>query len=74
MKQDLIMKKRQIMGNNNLIELSVNIVYETDKAIKVTDGIITEWIAKSQIEDIKTDNEISVIVLPEWIAKTKGFV
>jgi hypothetical protein len=43
---------------------------ETDRAIKLFDGVRTEWVPKSQVED----NGDGTFTMPEWLAKDKGFI
>jgi len=56
----------------NYIEIAVEVIAETDKALRVTDGDVTAWVPKSQIED--DDREHSTILIPEWLAVEKEFV
>ncbi len=67
---------------NKKVEITLNILRETEKAILVTDckDINEEkneqWIPKSQI-DVPPFFEIGDtmgIVMPEWLAKTKDFI
>ncbi len=53
-----------------LIDLALDKVGETDKAWRVTDGAVTEWVPKSQVED----NGDRTFTMPEWLAKEKGFI
>lgn len=61
----------------NYVELTLEIKKETDRAILVSDGDVTEWIPKSQLEcdpepsDVKGLFDISIA---EWIAEEKGLV
>lgn len=63
-------------SGKNYIELDVKLLAETDKAIRVSDGITTEWIPKSQLEDEAEhlDHGLVRIIIPEWLATDKGFV
>lgn len=43
---------------------------ETEKAFRLFDGKITEWVPKSQVEE----NGDGTFTMPEWLAKDKGFI
>lgn len=61
--------------NNDYVEIEVEIIGETNKAFKLSDRIITEWVPKSQIEDVKyTDGKFAVVTIKEWVARAKGFL
>lgn len=57
------------MPNDERVELKLDIKQETDKAYLVSDGDVTVWLAKSQVN--YDGDEFSV---PEWLAKEKGLV
>ena len=58
------------------IEITVDILRETDKAYLVFDGKLEEWVPKSLIKDYveEQDGSISSIFLSEYIAEQKGFI
>lgn len=57
------------------IELAVEIIGETDQALRVYDGNVTAWIPKSQITDTcEVNGKIETIFIPEWIANDKGLL
>lgn len=60
------------MNNKAEVEIAVEILAESDKAYKITDGSVTCWIPKSQITDEALDK--SSIFIPEWLAKEKGLI
>lgn len=65
------------MGYNDTehIEISVEILYETNDAFRVTDGAATEWVPKSQMTDTDfKEGDHVTIELPEWLALEKGFI
>lgn len=43
---------------------------ETDKAVRLSDGVKTAWFPKSQLED----NKDGTFTVPEWLAIEKEFV
>jgi hypothetical protein len=67
---------------SNLIEITLELRHETEKAFLVTDGstIIKKgdttptelkvWIPKSQVEN----NNDGTFTMPEWLALEKGFI
>ncbi len=58
------------MPKSELIDIAAQVKGETDKAIRLHDGIRTEWVPKSQIEE----NGDGTFTMPEWLAKEKGFL
>lgn len=58
------------MSEPRLIDISGEKRAETEKAFQIFDGIRTEWVPKSQVED----NEDGTFTMPEWLAKDKGFI
>ncbi|RLA93083.1 MAG: hypothetical protein DRG83_21515 [Deltaproteobacteria bacterium] len=58
------------------IELSGVIVRETALAILFSDGIVEEWLPKSQIEIGDPDPKSGLVEIecPEWLAENKGFI
>jgi hypothetical protein len=65
---------------SEMVEITVDILRETDKAFLVSDGDNETWLAKSQIEyDFdKIDGEAPIenisLEVPLWIAEKEGFV
>ena len=63
----------------NIVEINVEILNETDLDIFISDGDKEVWIPKSQIIE-PSDGEYMVgdimltITIPEWLAIEKGFV
>ena len=72
---EITMKKIK-STDKNYIELDLQQLAETEKAIRVSDGTMAEWIPKSQLEDDPEhlDNGLVRIVIPEWLAQDKGFI
>lgn len=65
------------MGKSNLVDLDMQILHETEKAVLATLDVPDNgvWLPKSQIEIQDTVIEgIVSITLPEWLAKDKGLV
>lgn len=58
------------MPKSELIDIAAQVRGETPKAYRLTDGVKTEWVPKSQVED----NGDGTFTMPEWLAKDKGFV
>ena len=62
--------------SNKMIDITVEIIHETDAAFLVNDGDEDVWVPKSQIEN----NEdlyvgcCDVIYIPVWLALDKGFI
>jgi hypothetical protein len=53
-----------------LVDIAAELRGETDRAYRLYDGIKTEWLPKSQVED----NGDGTFTMPEWLAKEKGFI
>ncbi len=61
---------------NRMIDLCLEIIAETEAAFKVTDGFVTNWIPKSQVElqGCCEPGDTVVFDMPEWLAEDKGFI
>jgi len=55
---------------SDLVDIACELRGETDKAFRLFDGVTTEWVPKSQVED----NGDGTYAMPEWLAIEKGFV
>jgi RNase P/RNase MRP subunit p29 len=63
--------------DKDLIEISGEILYETDLAILLYDGETESWIPKSQIEIEPKFFELGdmvVVTMPEWLAEDKELI
>jgi len=58
------------MPKSELFDVAANVVGETDKAWRVTDGIKTVWVPKSQAEI----NDDGTITMPVWLAQEKELI
>ena len=57
------------------IELAIEVVARTDRALLVTDGKEECWIPKSQISDyVGEEDSPETIFIPEWLALKKGLI
>ena len=64
-------------GSDSKVEVEVEIINETDKAVLVTVGSRRsgEWLPRSQIEiDRDPFTAAATITLPEWLAIRAGLV
>ena len=64
-------------GSDSKVEVEVEILNETDKAVLVTVGSRRsgEWLPRSQIEiDAGPFTNVATITLPEWLAIRAGLV
>ena len=59
---------------SNLVDLALQVIDETPKAIRVTDGTRKEWLPLSQIEIAPHSANIRIVTMPEWLAKEKGLI
>jgi hypothetical protein len=53
-----------------LFDIAAEIRAETEMALFLYDGVVTEWVPKSQVED----NGDGTFTMPEWLAIEKGFM
>ena len=58
------------MSKRELTDIAAELRGETDKAFRIYDGKVTEWVPKSQVER----NDDGTFTMPEWLAKDKGFI
>lgn len=66
------------MSNSELIDITVQKLHETGKAVLVTDSAAENavWLPKSQIEieENSFSKGLYIVTLPEWLAKNKGLI
>ncbi|TPN44419.1 hypothetical protein FJ981_27880 [Mesorhizobium sp. B1-1-4] len=65
------------MGKSDLIDVTVQLHHETDRAVLVSDDGEREsaiWIPLSQCEVLKRPNGIAIVTMPEWLALDKGLI
>lgn len=58
------------MGSKELFDVAAELKAETEKAFRIFDGKVTEWVPKSQVEK----NDDGTFTMPMWLAKEKGFL
>ncbi len=58
------------MSEWDQIEISARLIRETDKAYLINDGTGDKWVPKKCVEQW----EDNVFLIPEWLAKNKGFI
>lgn len=56
---------------NELVDISGEIQFETEKAYRFFDGDKTVWLPKSQCEWDPSDKTMT---MPEWLAKEKELI
>ena len=62
---------------SDLIDVTVQKLHETDKAVLVTDSVPEKgvWLPKTQIEIEKSGaGGLYEVTLPEWLAMEKGLI
>jgi len=62
---------------SNVIDITVQKLHETDKAVLVTDSIPEKgvWLSKSLIEiEASATGGLYEVTLPEWLAQEKGLI
>ena len=56
--------------SERLTDIAAEIRGESEKAVRLFDGVNTEWVPKSQVEN----NGDGTFTMPEWLAQDKGFI
>lgn len=61
---------------SNIVDISVFLVSETDKAVLITDAEDEDavWLPKSQIEIEEGGSGTHVVTAPEWLLHDKGLI
>ena len=65
------------MMRSNVIDITVQKLHETDRAVLVTDSIPEKgvWLSKSLIEiEASSTGGLYEVTLPEWLAQEKGLI
>jgi hypothetical protein len=62
--------------NKNTVEVYFEKIGETEKAIRVSDGVESLWLPKSQVtfEHVTPRSRDIVVMMPEWLAKEKEII
>lgn len=63
----------------SLIDVTVDLIHETDHAYLVSDHGNEQWIPKSEVHEIRKLSEVPTckaheIEIPEWLAEEREFV
>ncbi len=58
------------MAKAKLIDIACEVRAETERGLQIYDGKTTEWVPKSQVEQ----NGDGTVTMPEWLAKSRGFI
>lgn len=62
---------------SNIIDITLQLLRETEKAVQVTDSNPGEavWLPRSQIEIAPAETAtLYVVTLPDWLAQEKGLI
>lgn len=63
------------MAQSKDVEIEIEVLGQTDKALRVSNGKVEAWVPKSQISDECEENgKTTSIFIPEWLAVDKGLV
>ena len=55
-------------------EITLEILRESARAIQVTDGDVTEWLPKSQLEYEGEVGQTVMVTIPEWLARERNLI
>jgi hypothetical protein len=59
-----------VAGKRELIDIAGELRGETERAFRIYDGKLCEWVPKSEVEK----NDDGTFTMPEWLAQEKGFI
>ena len=65
------------MMRSNVVDITVQKLHETDRAVLVTDSIPEKgvWLSKSLIEiEASATGGLYEVTLPEWLGQEKGLI
>lgn len=62
------------MGRNEQVEVGCQVMAESANAYRIHDGARTQWVPKSQVKLEYNGRGGVTAVMPEWLAKEKGFI
>lgn len=62
------------MSDRDEIDICVEFLKESDRAIKVSDGCVEEWLPKPQIEYDGEEGDTITVTMPNWLALEKGLI
>lgn len=62
------------MTDSKLFDITVELLVETPKAWRVSDGTKTDWLPKSQCEMHHVKGSTYELTAPEWLLRDKGFI
>lgn len=62
-----------------LVDIACEVRGETAAAYRISDGVTTAWVPKSQVELSEPSagagkDNVYDCTMPEWLAKVKGFI
>jgi hypothetical protein len=73
---DVMSEERVVLKDLVTID-DVEVIAETGKALLIFDGEHQEWVPRSQIgraSEVQEKGDKGSILIPEWLAKEKGFI
>lgn len=62
------------MSDKDEIDICVEFLKDSGRAIKVSDGYVEEWLPKSQIEYDGEEGDTITVTMPNWLALEKGLI
>jgi len=66
------------MAKQKFVEIDLELLNETEKAFRVTDGDLYCWIAKSMIQNYEEDEWLigntETMLIPLWLAEEEGLI
>lgn len=62
------------MSDRDEIDICVEFLKDSGRAIKVSGGCIEEWLPKSQIEYNGEEGDTITVTMPNWLALEKGLI
>lgn len=62
------------MSDKDQVDICVEFLRDSGRAIKVSDGNVEEWLPKSQIEYDGEPGDTITVTMPNWLALEKGLI
>ena len=62
------------MSDKDEIDICVEFLKDSARAIKVSDGCVEEWLPKSQIKYDGEEGDTITVTMPNWLALEKGLI
>ncbi len=62
------------MSDKDQVDICVEFLRDSGRAVKVSGGNVEEWLPKSQIEYDGEPGDTITVTMPNWLALEKGLI